>query len=100
MPEASPPSPASFPRFDDEQVHEVMLEIAAIARRELEREGPLHPQLRLDADLGLDSLELTVMAVGLENRFRIRLQEQDGHRLETLRDLAELVLLRRQEAGA
>ena len=45
-------------------------------------------------DLGLDSLGMTVLAVGLENRFRIRLQETDAEGIVTVEDLARLVVRR------
>jgi acyl carrier protein len=45
-------------------------------------------------DLQLDSLGLTVLAVGLENRFRVKLSEEDAVGLATVEDLAKLVVTR------
>jgi acyl carrier protein len=42
----------------------------------------------------LDSLGATVLAVGLEDKFRIRLSLEDSGQLETVRDLVELVARR------
>ena len=77
-------------------VEQVLDEMSRIAARELEFTGPVRPDARM-ADLGLDSLGLTVLAVGLENRFRVRLQEQDAEGIETASDLAALVVRRVRE---
>ena len=78
---------------------EVLETIRSIARAELELERPVQPQDDLLADLGLDSLGLTVLAVGLENRFRVKLSQEDAVGLRTVADLARLVV-RRSEAAA
>lgn len=76
---------------------EVLDTIRAIARTELELEQPVDPGDDLLADLGLDSLGLTVLAVGLENRFRVKLSQEDAVDVRTVADLARLVV-RRTEA--
>jgi acyl carrier protein len=78
---------------------EVLDTIRTIARTELELEQPVEPGDDLLADLGLDSLGLTVLAVGLENRFRVKLSQDDAVGLRTVGDLAKLVV-RRTEATA
>jgi acyl carrier protein len=78
---------------------EVLDTIRTIARTELELEQPVEPGDDLLADLGLDSLGLTVLAVGLENRFRVKLSQDDAVGLRTVADLAKLVV-RRTEATA
>ncbi len=78
---------------------DVLETIRVIARTELELERPVHPGDDLLADLGLDSLGLTVLAVGLENRFRVKLSQEDAVGLRTVEDLAKLVV-RRCEASA
>ncbi len=78
---------------------EVLETIRFIARTELELERPVQPNDDLVADLGLDSLGLTVLAVGLENRFRVKLSQEDAVGLRTVSDLAGLVV-RRSEAAA
>jgi len=78
---------------------DVLETIRAIARTELELDRPVHPGDDLLADLGLDSLGLTILAVGLENRFRVKLSQEDAVGLRTVADLATLVV-RRSEATA
>ncbi|MCP3100639.1 acyl carrier protein [Myxococcus sp. K15C18031901] len=70
---------------------EVLAEIRRIAVEELEWKGAVEPQQDLLRDLQLDSLGLTVLAVGLENRFRIRLSEEDAQEVKTVADLVRLV---------
>jgi acyl carrier protein len=81
---------------DEAQVLEA---IRSIARNELEMKRPIQPTDDLLADLGLDSLALTVLAVGLENKFRVKLSQEDAGVVRTVADLASLVA-RRSEAPA
>jgi acyl carrier protein len=78
---------------------DVLETIRSIARTELELEQPVQPSDDLLADLGLDSLGLTILAVGLENRFRVKLSQEDAVGLRTVSDLARLVV-RRAEVSA
>ena len=78
---------------------EVLAEIRRIAAEELEWVGAVEPSHHLIKDLQLDSLGLTVMAVGLENRFRIKLSEEDAQDIHTVEDLAKLVASRTQPGG-
>jgi acyl carrier protein len=78
---------------------EVLDSIRSIARTELELKKPVQPEDDLLADLGLDSLGLTILAVGLENRFRVKLSQEDAVGLRTVGDLARLVA-RRAEVSA
>lgn len=80
-------------------VTDVLAEIRRIAEEELEWKGAVEPQHDLLRDLQLDSLGLTVLAVGLENRFRIRLSEEDAQGVRTVEELARLVA-ERASAGA
>jgi acyl carrier protein len=73
---------------------EVVAEIRRILGEELEWKGPVEPGHELLRDLQLDSLGLTVLAVGLENRFRVKLSEEDSVGLSTVEDLARLVSAR------
>ncbi|MCP3139478.1 acyl carrier protein [Pyxidicoccus xibeiensis] len=73
---------------------EVVAEIRRIAADELEWKGEVEARQDLIRDLQLDSLGLTVLAVGLENRFRIRLSEEDAQGVRTVEDLARLVAQR------
>ena len=79
---------------------EVLAEIRRIAADELEWSGTVEPRHDLLKDLQLDSLGLTVLAVGLENRFRIRLSEEDAQGVRTVGDLAKLVARRIAEPPA
>ncbi len=73
---------------------EVLSEIGRIVARELEITGPIQSHHGLIQDLRLDSLGLTVLAVGLEDRFRVRLTEEDSAQINTVQDLARLVASR------
>jgi len=77
---------------------QVLDAIRAIARSELELERPIVPEDDLLRDLLLDSLGLTVLAVGLENRFRVKLSEEDASGVQTVGDLARHVASRTGEA--
>lgn len=76
----------------------VLREIRRIAAEELEWTRPVEPQDDLLRDLQLDSLGLTVLAVGLENRFRVRLSEEDSAGVLTVADLMRLVATRTAES--
>jgi acyl carrier protein len=76
--------------------HELVVldEIRRIVSQELEWSGPVEPVHHLTRDLQLDSLGLTVLAVELENRFRIRLSMEDSVGAATVGDLMHLVAAR------
>nr|UXE45713.1 hypothetical protein Hi04_10k_c5202_00022 [uncultured bacterium] len=82
-----------------DRVEEVLVAITEIVRRELEFPRPVQAEDELLRDLGLDSLGLTVLAVGLEDRFRIRLGLEDSVGVVTAGDLARQIARRLQEAG-
>jgi acyl carrier protein len=75
---------------------DVLRAIREIALRELEHRTPIRVDDALVGDLGLDSLTATVLAVGLEDRFRVRLNERAGA-LDTVGDLISLVQKRAGE---
>ena len=77
----------------------VLEEIRRIAAEELEWTRPVQPTDELLKDLQLDSLGLTVLAVGLENRFRLRLTEEDSAGIVTVQDLMRLVATRTAESA-
>ena len=79
---------------------QVIDEIRRIARQELELERPVDARDELIRDLQLDSLGLTILAVGLEDRFRVKLTEDDSARVSTVADLANLVARRAAEEKA
>jgi acyl carrier protein len=70
---------------------DVVAEIRRILGEELEWKGAVEPAHDLLKDLQLDSLGITVLAVGLENRFRVKLSEEDAAGVLTVADLARLV---------
>ncbi len=78
----------------------ILEELRRIAKRELEFERGIEPQMTLKDDLQLDSMGMIVVAVGLENKFRVKLQEEDGGDLLTVGDLLALVERRVNEAPA
>ena len=89
---AAPPSPPVPGGLED-----VLAEIRRIATQELGMDRPILPSDELVRDLGLDSIELTILAVELENHFRLKLQEEDAYVL-TVEDLGRQVLRRAAEA--
>ncbi len=72
----------------------VLFEIRRILSQELDWKGPVEPTHHLMRELQLDSLGLTVLAVELENRFRIRLSVEDSVGVSTVGDLMRLVASR------
>ncbi|HYH99504.1 acyl carrier protein [Hyalangium sp.] len=70
---------------------DVVAEVRRILGEELDWKGAVEPSHDLLKDLQLDSLGLTVLAVGLENRFRVKLSEEDAAGVTTVADLARLV---------
>ena len=77
---------------------EVLAEVRRIFAMELGRQETVELQHELAADLQLDSVQLLTLVVGLENRFRIVLAEEDAGEVRTVEDLLRLVALRRAEA--
>jgi acyl carrier protein len=69
----------------------VLAGIAEVARLHLGWEDPLTPDMRLVEDLRLDSIRLLTLAVEVENRFRVRLDELDEGGIETVGDLVTTV---------
>jgi acyl carrier protein len=77
---------------------EVLGEIRRVLRDELGIGREPRPDDDLIADLQLDSVGLLTLVVGLEDRFRVALEEEDAAAVRTVSDLAALVLRRRGEA--
>jgi len=74
---------------------EVLHEIRRLLRDELELSREARPEDDLVADLQLDSVGLLTLVVGLEDRFRIALSEEDAAGVRTVSDLMALVSRRR-----
>lgn len=65
--------------------------IAEVAREHVGWKGVLSAELRLVEDMKLDSLSLLTLAVEVENRFRVALDEEDEAGIETVGDLIEVI---------
>lgn len=77
---------------------EVLAAIRQIVATELDSREPVDPHTALADCEPLDSLGLFTLAVGLEDRFRVRLAEEDAPGLTTVADVIRLVNRRRAEA--
>jgi acyl carrier protein len=73
---------------------EVTAEIARVLRDELGLSREVKPGDDLVTDLQLDSVGLLTLVVGLEDRFRVALAEEDASRVRTVAELATLVVQR------
>jgi acyl carrier protein len=71
--------------------NEILEGIAEVARTHLDWVGPLDLEMRLVEDLRLDSVRLLTLAMEVENRFRVRLDEKDEALLLTVGDLVAVV---------
>lgn len=78
---------------------DVLAEIRAIAAAQLDLEREVEPGDDLVQDLDLDSLTLTTLAVALEDRFDIKLAEEDSARVRTVADLCRMVARHVQAAS-
>ena len=77
---------------------EVLAEIRRVLRDELGCSREPRPEDDLLSDLQLDSVGLLTLVVGLEDRFRVALAEEDAAGVRTVQDLIALVSRRIQEA--
>lgn len=71
---------------------EILQSVEAVAHEHLNRTGELRQEMDLIEDLELDSLLLLTLAVEVENRFRICLEDEDEAAIRTVGDLVETVL--------
>jgi acyl carrier protein len=76
----------------DELAAEVLAEIRRIAARELGEEPPIELGQALADHPELDSVGRIVLAVGLEDRFRVKLPDSEGLEITTVDELVELVV--------
>ena len=70
---------------------EALGEIRRVAAQELALPREPQPLDDLILDLHLDSVGLLTLVVALEDRFRLRLDEEDAARVRTVGDLVALV---------
>ena len=75
---------------------EVLAEIRRVLRDDLGITREVRAGDDLITDLQLDSVGLLTLVVGLEDRFRIALAEEDAAGVRTVQELAALVETRRQ----
>jgi acyl carrier protein len=72
----------------------VVEEIGRLLHDELGLRRAVRAEDDLLADLQLDSVGLLTLVVGLEDRFRVALGEEDAANVRTVKDLAALVAAR------
>lgn len=72
-----------------QRTDEIIAGISEVAMTHLAWRGPLRVEMRLVEDLELDSIKALTLALEIENRFRVRLDEEAG--LETVGDLVDAV---------
>lgn len=70
---------------------EILGQVAEIAADKLDWSGPLESRMRLVEDLRLDSIRLLTLAMEVEDRFRICLDESDESGITTVEDLVTLI---------
>jgi acyl carrier protein len=70
---------------------EILEEIRETLSADLEFEEPVELRHELAKDLGIDSMGAIILAVGLEDRFRIKLSDGDAGAVVTVEDLVDLV---------
>ena len=75
----------------------ILVGIEEVAREHLGWQGGLSPEMRLVEDLRLDSVRLLTLAMEVENRFRVFLDEIDEAAIETVGDL--IAAVRRKLGG-
>jgi acyl carrier protein len=69
----------------------ILAGIAEVLHQHLDWQGSLSEDLRLVEDLRLDSIRLLTLAAEVENRFRVRLGEDDEAGIETVGDLVGII---------
>jgi acyl carrier protein len=77
---------------------EILDEIQETLSADLEIAEPVEPRHELAKDLGIDSMGAIILAVGLEDRFRIKLSDGDAAAVVTVEDLIDLVERKVREA--
>ena len=75
-------------------MEEFMLEQIIEVLREFGIEGEIDPNAQLTAGLGLDSMDLIELAITIEEKFKITLQEGDITPFFTVRQVADFILTR------
>ena len=73
------------------QDDEILQRIAEVARDKLDYSGELRRDMRLVEDLELDSIRLLTLAMEVEDRFHVCLDEEDEEGIVTVADLVGVV---------
>ena len=76
---------------------EILDEIRQTLSADLEIAEPVELHHELARDVGVDSMGAIILAVGLEDRFRIKLSDGDAGEVVTVNDLVDLVERRVRE---
>ena len=77
----------------------VLAEVRRVVAQELAVSRAVRPEDDLLLDLQLDSVGILTLVVGLEDRFRVALAEEDSAAVRTVADLAALIVRRAAEHG-
>ncbi len=77
----------------------ILKQVAEIAADKLDWTGTVEPTMRLVEDLHLDSIRLLTLAMEVEDRFQICLDESDEANIDTVDDLIALIQAK-VESGA
>lgn len=77
---------------------EILREIETLAHEHLDDSRRLRPEMNLRQDLELDSLQWITLAIEVENRFRIYLEDEDETAIQTVGDFVETIHRKLQEA--
>ncbi len=72
--------------------------IADVARQHLGWTGPLEETMPLVETFELDSLRQLTLVIELENRFQVKLDEQDEESITTVGDLVKVIRRKRDAA--
>ena len=83
-----PPTEIPVNESENEQL---LAAIAELARERFDWQGDLEASARLIEDLGLDSLKLMELAIAIENRFQIRIDEASEAEIVTVGDLVRII---------
>lgn len=54
-------------------------------------EEEIKPEVKLNDDLGIDSLAAVELALELENEFDIRIEDEELAKLETVQDVIDII---------
>jgi acyl carrier protein len=77
---------------------EILAEIRRVLSVDLEVKEPVGLHHKLAGDLGVDSMGATILAVALEDRFLIKLSDEDASTVITVGDLVDVVERRSKES--